>query len=156
MGGRKDCNLLCWSSRLYGTSFESTNWRSLDPCGLAGISCSFGVHVFAFSTIAAHLIEGSLFSTTVFLLIYTPIAILAVSSLYMAWSTDPGGVPMGARPLVTVKRAPCGEIKPTTKKGGRQRAMRRCPKCNDNYKPDRAHHDSVTGRCIGKNESNPS
>jgi DHHC palmitoyltransferase len=29
-------------------------------------------------------------------------------------------------------------------------SIRRCYKCNDNYKPARAHHDSVTGRCIVK------
>jgi hypothetical protein len=30
------------------------------------------------------------------------------------------------------------------------RSVRRCRKCNDNYKPPRAHHDSVTGRCVVK------
>lgn len=56
--------------------------------------------------------------------------------------TDPGAVPMGARPLITVRRAPSGELRDTTS----NRAIRRCHKCNDNYKPNRAHHDSVTGR----------
>jgi len=28
--------------------------------------------------------------------------------------------------------------------------IRRCRKCQDNFKPPRAHHDSVTGRCIVK------
>lgn len=32
----------------------------------------------------------------------------------------------------------------------RRRGIRRCRKCQDNYKPPRAHHDSVTGRCIVK------
>lgn len=31
-----------------------------------------------------------------------------------------------------------------------RRSIRRCHKCQDNYKPPRAHHDSVTGRCIVK------
>ena len=30
------------------------------------------------------------------------------------------------------------------------RGVRRCKKCNGNFKPPRAHHDSVTGRCIVK------
>jgi len=30
------------------------------------------------------------------------------------------------------------------------RGVRRCRKCKDNFKPPRAHHDSVTGRCIVK------
>ena len=146
MGGRKDCKL-CLGSRLLGTSFESTHWRSLDVCGSLGISCTLGVHLFAFFTIAFHLIEGSFFGTAIFLLVYTPMACLALASLYMAWATDPGAVPMGARPLVTVKRAASGEIRQSSSK---QRALRRCHKCNDNYKPNRAHHDSVTGRCIGE------
>jgi hypothetical protein len=32
----------------------------------------------------------------------------------------------------------------------RGRGIRRCRKCQNNYKPPRAHHDSVTGRCIVK------
>eukprot|EP00545_Synedropsis_sp_CCMP1620_P013942 CAMPEP_0119006392 /NCGR_PEP_ID=MMETSP1176-20130426/2270_1 /TAXON_ID=265551 /ORGANISM="Synedropsis recta cf, Strain CCMP1620" /LENGTH=322 /DNA_ID=CAMNT_0006958301 /DNA_START=231 /DNA_END=1199 /DNA_ORIENTATION=- len=48
---------------------------------------------------------------------------------------------MGARPLTTVKKAGTPS---------KQRAIRRCAKCNDNFKPPRAHHDSVTGRCIVK------
>jgi len=32
----------------------------------------------------------------------------------------------------------------------RDRGLLRCHKCDDNYKPNRAHHDSVTGRCIVK------
>lgn len=148
MGGRKDCNLWCCSSSkvILGTSFEATHWRSLDPCGLAGVSCSLGVHLFAFATIALYLIEASLLSTTLFVLLYVPVSLLAMTSLYMAFVTNPGAVPMGARPLVTVKRASSGELEPAQ---SRQRALRRCHKCNDNFKPNRAHHDSVTGRCIG-------
>ena len=108
----------------------------------------------------------------------------------MAWTTDPGAVPMGARPLIKVKRA--GENvknddedgsndnketgggngggdddendklaaakqdgsntdkKKKKKKKKKERAIRRCAKCNDNFKPPRAHHDSVTGRCVVK------
>ena len=51
---------------------------------------------------------------------------------------------MGARPLTTFRRSRSQqELRP-------QRGTRRCHKCNDNYKPPRAHHDSVTGRCIVK------
>lgn len=145
MGGRKD---LC-SSRI-GTSFEARRWLSLDTCGFLGITMSFSAHAFAFSVIAWHLIAGSLVATAVFVLLYTPSVVLALSSLFMAWTTNPGAVPLGARPLVTVKRAPSGEMVSTIAAGQRTRALRRCPKCNDNFKPNRAHHDSVTGRCIVK------
>ena len=144
MGGRKDC---C-STRI-GTSFESKRWLSLDPCGLVGITCSFSVHAFAYITNACHLIQGSFLATAIFLLIYTPTTCMALASLYMAWTTNPGAVPMGSRPLVTVKRAASGEMMESGRVP-KQRAMRRCHKCNDNFKPPRAHHDSVTGRCIVK------
>jgi DHHC palmitoyltransferase len=143
MGGRKD---LC-GARI-GTSFEAKRWLSLDLCGFLGISMSFSAHAFAFTVIAWHLIAGSLVATAVFLLLYIPSVILALSSLFMAWTTNPGAVPLGARPLVTVKRAASGEMVPA--EGRRNRALRRCHKCNDNFKPNRAHHDSVTGRCIVK------
>merc|ERR1719491_1669594 len=79
-------------------------------------------------------------------------------SLFMAWTTNPGAVPLGARPLhvgdpdvesqesLVTRNVTTGEIirlQPA-------RGVRRCSKCNDNYKPKKAHHDSVTGRCIVK------
>ena len=59
---------------------------------------------------------------------------------------------MGARPLVTVRLASSatGDGSTGAVSNGRTRALRRCPKCNDNFKPGRAHHDSVTGRCVVK------
>jgi hypothetical protein len=135
MPGRSEC---C----SYGTSFEAKRWLSLDPCGFVCMSCSFGIHIYATTIIALFLIRGSLFSEILFGAIYLPLMTLAVLSLVKAWRTDPGSVPMGARPLTTVKKA--------TGTPSKQRAIRRCPKCNDNFKPARAHHDSVTGRCIVK------
>ena len=90
MGGRKDIFGI-------GTYFDAKGWRSLDPCGLVGVSLSFSVHLFAFFVIVCYLIEGSLLANGIFLLLYTPCFILALASLYMAWATDPGSVPMGAR-----------------------------------------------------------
>ena len=130
MGGRKDC----FNAKI-GTSFEASRWLSLDPCGLAGITMSTSVHIYAYIVLASYMIEGSLFATALFLLVYTPIVILALSSLYMAFTTNPGAVPLGARPLVTVKRAASGEmVANNASNGSRQRAIRRCHKCNDNFK----------------------
>jgi len=136
--------------------------------------------------------------------------------LYMAWSSDPGAVPMGARPLyhpsyeqptlpatasddlesgdesratnaegssatplsqplkfcktesdtdplnqslsmlspIPIVPSASNEIYASAVSPSSQltasRFIRRCRKCNDNYKPPRAHHDSVTGRCIVK------
>jgi len=151
MGGRND---ICGSRR--GTSFEAKSWLSLNTCGLIGGTLSFSVHIFAFIVIICHLIAGSLIATAIFLLLYMPLFLLAVSSLFMAWTSDPGCVPMGARPLVTIKRASSATRDDGTSSGGngtknvRNRALRRCHKCNDNFKPGRAHHDSITGRCVVK------
>ena len=143
MGGRKEL----FRNRI-GTSFDAQQWLALDPCGIIGVTLSASVHLFAFVTVGWYLLEGSFFATAVFLLGYTPVFLLAMASLYMAWTTDPGAVPMGARPLATVKRAQSGELSPAPQR--RNRGLRRCHKCNDNFKAPRAHHDSVTGRCIVK------
>lgn len=131
-----------------GTAFTSRKWLSLNPCGWVGISLSFGVHIFAAVVTVEHLIAGSFFSQAVFILLYLPLTLMAIWSLIMAWTTNPGAVPLGARPLVTFSRAASGEMSPTVQ--ARKRGLRRCQKCNDNFKPNRAHHDSVTGRCIVK------
>lgn len=110
------------------------------------MTLSVSVHLFAFGVITRYLIADSLIANGIFLLFYLPAFLLALSSLFMAWSSDPGAVPMGARPLVTVRNASSGGAVST----GRRRGMRRCPKCGENFKPGRAHHDSVTGRCIVK------
>lgn len=72
----------------------------------------------------------------------------------MACTTDPGAVPMGARPIPANLAAESDSIitERDNVRGGlrRRRGIRRCRKCNDNYKPARAHHDSVTGRCVVK------
>ncbi|CAB9527749.1 S-acyltransferase 13 [Seminavis robusta] len=141
MSGRADCFKI-------GTSFTARRWLSLNPCGCFGITCSFAVHIFAATVTGMHLIEGSFLAQAVYILVYLPLSFLALWSLFMAWTTNPGAVPMGARPLVTLSRAASGEMSPSAQ--ARKRGIRRCQKCNDNYKPDRAHHDSVTGRCIVK------
>jgi palmitoyltransferase len=141
MAGRNDvCGLV-------GTSFTAKRWLSLDICGFLGITLSWGVHAYALYVLGAYTIENSLASTVVFFSLYIPIALLALSSLYMAWTTDPGAVPLGARPLTIVRRANSGALSTARSQA---RGTRRCPKCHDNYKPPRAHHDSVTGRCVVK------
>jgi len=86
---------------------------------------------------------------------------MALASLFMAWTTNPGAVPIGARPLPESRStndgedeendlAPLKTIAESAFSKVRGRGIRRCNKCNGNYKPPRAHHDSVTGRCIVK------
>jgi hypothetical protein len=179
MGGRTDL------FGFFGTSFTAKRWLSLDTCGCFGVSLSWTVHLYALIVIAWHLISGSFLLTALYLLVYVPTALLAMVSLFMAWTTDPGAVPLGARPLVTVRRAnstasnnstssttdqlntngvsstisagtPSLPLPPSTTTNltspspSTRRAVRRCHKCHDNFKPARAHHDSVTGRCVVK------
>mmetsp|Transcript_1920 Transcript_1920/g.3790 ORF Transcript_1920/g.3790 Transcript_1920/m.3790 type:complete len:436 (+) Transcript_1920:376-1683(+) len=155
MPGRKD---LCGA---VGTSFHAKQWLSLDACGLFGVSFSWFVHFYALIVCGALLISDSLVATSIYFALYVPTSFLAMASLYRAWTTNPGAVPMGARPLTLVRRASTqslsgnksGDNNKTTTPGEpprRRRAVRRCHKCEDNYKPPRAHHDSVTGRCIVK------
>ena len=128
----------------YGTSFRAKHWRSLDLCGCFGVLLSLSVHLYAIAVIATQLIDHSLVSTILFFGGYMPCALLALLSLYKAWSTNPGAVPLGARPLTTVRRAG------SNLSNNNSRSIRRCPHCHDNYKPPRAHHDRITGRCIVK------
>jgi hypothetical protein len=58
---------------------------SLDLCGFVGITLSFSVHIFAFFVITCYLIADSLISTAVFILLYLPVFLLALVSLFMAW-----------------------------------------------------------------------
>lgn len=164
----------------FGTSFESKRWLSLDPCGAFGIALSWGVHIYALAVIPLYgpFLSNSILSVILYCAFYIPSSLLAMTSLYMASTTDPGAVPLGARPLVTVRRAgsmcSASSSQADGSTGGdqtsngnssgpiaqqqqqaqappqQQRAIRRCHKCLDNYKPPRAHHDSVTGRCIVK------
>jgi DHHC palmitoyltransferase len=53
-------------------------------------------------------------------------------------------------PLQTLPLAHASVSSTSSSSTSQQRAIRRCPKCNDNFKPPRAHHDSVTGRCVVK------
>ena len=155
--GRADC------CGIAGTSFQAKRWLSIDACGMFGITLSWGVHIYALSVIKSKLISHSIFSTILYFAVYLPVAFLAMASLFMAWTTDPGAVPLGARPLTRVRRASsevsssAASVSSSTSSSAAaaqgkkaSRAIRRCHKCQDNYKPPRAHHDSVTGRCIVK------
>ena len=199
MGGQSS---LC--SDKVGTTFESKYWLSLDACGLPCCACSYSIHLFALHVISTHLISHSTSAQCVWYLLYLPVSMLALLNLYTAQTTDPGAVPLGARPLgitqrrrktdrdssggtsstkqerresdrLSISSGGSGEslkshssedqeslpLASTTsprssrqcesaKSRAAQRGIMRCHKCGNNYKPARAHHDSVTGRCIVK------
>lgn len=138
-----------------GTDFNSRAWLSLDPCGLVCVTLSVSVHVFAAVAAGMFLISHHLLAQILYGALFVPFSLLALASLFMAATTDPGSVPMGARPLAANIEAESDSLqmeRDSAKSGSfqRRRGIRRCRKCNDNYKPPRAHHDSVTGRCVVK------
>ena len=118
------------------------------------MSLSVSIHLFALFAIGFTLISQSLIAKLLFGILYVPFSALALASLFMATTTDPGAVPMGARPIPANLASESDSIvtERDNVRGGlrRRRGIRRCRKCNDNYKPARAHHDSVTGRCVVK------
>lgn len=138
----------------FGTDFTSQKWLSIDPCGLLCVSLSASIHLFALFALGFTMISHYLLSQLLYGLLYVPFSALALASLFMATTTDPGAVPMGARPIPANLASESDSIvvERDTVRGGlrRRRGIRRCRKCNDNYKPPRAHHDSVTGRCVVK------
>ena len=144
-----------------GTSFHARRWLSLDPCGCSGVLLSWTVHLYALIIIPLKITSHSMIAILLYVAVYIPAALLAMTSLFQAWTTNPGAVPMGARPLTIVRRASSSLSAHSSSNGenggnssslqvqNSQRGVRRCHKCNDNYKPPRAHHDSVTGRwCV--------
>ena len=137
-----------------GTDFNSQHWLSLDPCGLICVSFSYSIHLFSLFASGFTLISNHLLAQLLYGILYVPFSTLSLWSLYKASTTNPGAVPMGARPLPTNLSSETSSIQTERdfNNGGlrRRRGIRRCRKCNDNYKPSRAHHDSVTGRCIVK------
>lgn len=137
------------------------------------------------------MISYSSSSTFIFYVLYLPCALLALSNLFMAQHTDPGAIPLGARPLRIYddgngfndavngeggasggaggdcSKSETSSVASSLLDGidgsqvmahghgnsndaGRKKGVRRCRKCRNNYKPPRAHHDSVTGRCVSK------
>ena len=148
--GRKDIYAIC------GTSFRARRWLTLDIGGMICVTFSFSIHAFALYVISTRLVQDSFLSLIIFSCMYCPAAAMALISLFVAWTTDPGAVPYGARPLepsAATTDEPCQLEEGRTNTSAvstTRRGIRRCRKCNDNYKPPRAHHDSVTGRCIVK------
>ena len=141
-------------SYAFGTTFRARRWLALDISGLLCVCFSFGIHIFALYVIGTRLVSDSLAALILFSSLYCPAAAMALISLFVAWTTDPGAVPMGARPVeispVIVEEGEAADPSSPNSARTTTRGIRRCRKCGNNYKPPRAHHDSVTGRCIVK------
>jgi len=82
-----------------GTLSPNKKWLSLDICGLGCASLSYSFHLYAIYTIYTTLISFSKSAAFVFYILYLPCSLLALGNLIMAQHTDPGSIPIGARPL---------------------------------------------------------
>ena len=127
--------------------------------GIAGLLFSYSIHIYALLVLFHQVVlplsssatRIAVWSNLLFYIIYLPLALLAIISLFVASTTNPGAVPMGAKPFTTVRRlASSDSDTPSVVTSSSATTIRRCYKCQDNYKPARAHHDSVTDRCIVK------
>jgi DHHC palmitoyltransferase len=147
----------------YGTTFTAKRWFTWNPGGIAGLAFSYFIHIYALLVLFHHVVlplstpsmMTTLWSNILFYIVYLPFALLAIISLFVASTTNPGAVPMGAKPFTKVRRIASSDAdgNVSTRKvtsTPSSDAISRCYKCQENYKPSRAHHDSVTDRCIVK------
>lgn len=69
--------------------------------------------------------------------------------IILAMTTDPGAVPRDARPLDDDQQERDHEAKLAEEGAGLERYKKFCKRCKT-FKPSRAHHCSMCGRCIIK------
>lgn len=130
-----------------GTGPFDQKWLNMDCCGLFCAILTYALHFYGVYAVCfvllppwmGHIVNDkrSLTASGYFIAIsFTALAILAIVSHYQAMTTNPGAVPPDAKPLST-----------TTVDS--QQVLRLCRRCKS-FKPQRAHHCSVCGRCIIK------
>eukprot|EP01064_Diplonema_japonicum_P012264 TRINITY_DN1972_c0_g1_i1.p1 TRINITY_DN1972_c0_g1~~TRINITY_DN1972_c0_g1_i1.p1 ORF type:complete len:338 (+),score=35.83 TRINITY_DN1972_c0_g1_i1:63-1016(+) len=128
-----------------GTAHNARVWLSTDCCGLIMGLITWGLIVYAVVVVTNIIakwkgwtVEGIILET-----ILVTLGVLACASHGRAMLTNPGAVPIGARPL------PEREESERPQPGSTVLYRSWCVKCG-NYKPPRSHHDSCTGRCVSK------
>ena len=134
---------------LFGTSADARFWLCLDCCGLSCACASQAIilsSMYAVSgDLAAH--GGGGWATPLNLAAFNAVGLLASVSHLRAMLSDPGAVPKRATPLARDEER--ARLAASAASGYRTRAKGWCHRCCS-YKPPRAHHDSVTNRCIVK------
>mmetsp|Transcript_22380 Transcript_22380/g.28969 ORF Transcript_22380/g.28969 Transcript_22380/m.28969 type:complete len:457 (-) Transcript_22380:72-1442(-) len=132
---------------IFGTSHSAKHWLSLDCCGLTCAAITEAMIIFSQIVLTRELIQRQIFGYQIHVLLFNILAILSILSHLKAMLSDPGAVPRDAEPLPRdISRA---KMAASAAAGLRTRAKGWCHRCRG-YKPPRAHHDSVTGRCIVK------
>lgn len=127
---------------LFGTTEDSWWWLCTDSCGLTCATITWMLHFYAWATITQLVVKpwfGSSFWGWFHYFAFSILTFLSLFSHGRAMLTNPGAVPCNAFPLQY-------DWEDLQAEGG-WREKRTCLRCKS-FKPPRAHHDSVTGRCI--------
>lgn len=117
-----------------GTSDSHKYWCNLDGCGVVCASMVWGIVLFCDYSLCTYVITpwyGNTFWGWFHAVFFNVLAALALLSHARTMVSNPGAVPFNS--------------KPTSPQGWE----RRCHKC-DHFKPPRAHHCSICGRCVVK------
>jgi len=137
--------------------FAKYRWCTIDGCGIVCASSSYLLHTIVLFLVSKVVLRDELFSTSLRVLpnglrgIYFALYALALVSHWKAMLTNPGAVPINAGAVIEVAaRRRHGDVEDDIP----QKPKRLCSKCGDTFKPPRAQHDSVTGRCVGKKPLN--
>lgn len=149
--------------RYCGTGAFDKHWLNMDCCGLVCALFTVALHAYGVYAVCVVLLppwmsedvllEGQTTLTrqltltgTLHSAAFTAIAGLAVLSHFYAMTTDPGAVPPDAHP-VEAPAENSDEVPLVATKA--PPGLRLCRRCKA-FKPKRAHHCSVCGRCIIK------
>jgi len=161
--------------RRCGTGPFDENWLNLDCCGLFCAMITYGLHLYGMYAVCLILLppwmstideEGYRHMTWMgqfVRLAFSTTAILAMTAHFKAMTTNPGAVPPDAIPLEESilynnnnnrgaggdGLGPDHELMTPLRSQPQPRGKKLCRRCKT-FKPKRAHHCSVCGRCIIK------
>mmetsp|Transcript_12560 Transcript_12560/g.42464 ORF Transcript_12560/g.42464 Transcript_12560/m.42464 type:complete len:348 (-) Transcript_12560:46-1089(-) len=137
----------------FGTYHGAKQWMNMEPCGLICGCMTYmliAYAMYAFTTAVVLPWLGLSLLGLTHLLLFNALALVAGYSQFRAMTTDPGAVPRHARPLPGDDDEYDQVEDPMLGEGqGAQRYKRWCRRCRT-YKPARAHHCSICGRCVVK------
>eukprot|EP00043_Microstomoeca_roanoka_P021265 m.255015 g.255015 ORF g.255015 m.255015 type:complete len:271 (-) comp19020_c0_seq1:102-914(-) len=119
---------------------NSRIWLNIDCCGLFTAVLTYNLILLGLIGALQIVNFSSIASSFLFLLLMTSLALAATSHM-RCMLTDPGAVPTLSREI-ELEDIPRGELR---LRNGEYVSV--CHKCHT-YKPDRAHHCSICGRCI--------
>lgn len=130
-----------------GTHYGNTQWINLDPCGLfCGCMTYFLLAFGTYATSKFVIIPWMGYSPLglLNLVLFNIFTILGAYSHFKAMTTDPGAVPKDAKPLLSDTQE--HDLESNDRPEPFKKFCKRCKA----FKPARAHHCSLCGRCVVK------